>query len=102
MIRVISKIGLDQIVEIDRHHSEVEVSMDRIRGQDHVMSIIIEMTLEETISEKHKITEVKILEVGKEGIIEMTTFGRSRSRSRERQYSGNLSRNDRSSSRFES
>ena len=37
--------------------------MDTIIGKDHVMSIIIEMTLEETILEKHKITEVKSVEV---------------------------------------
>ena len=56
------------------HHSEVEVSMDRIIGEDHVMSIIIEMSLEETILEKCKITEVTILEEYIEGIIEMTTL----------------------------
>ena len=40
--------------------------MDRIIGKDHNMPIIIEMALEETILEKHKITEVKILEVDTE------------------------------------
>ena len=40
------KIGIDQIVEIEGHHSEVEVSMDKIIGEDHNMSIIIEMTLQ--------------------------------------------------------
>ena len=38
------------------------------------MSIIIEMILEETILEKCKITEVKILEVDIEGIIEKTSL----------------------------
>ena len=36
------------------------------------MSIIIEMTLKETILKDHKITEVKILEVDIEGIAETT------------------------------
>ena len=35
--------------------------MDRIIGEDNIMSIIIEMTLGETILEKNKITEVKML-----------------------------------------
>ena len=61
-------------MEIEGHHSEVVVSIERIIGEDHKMSIIIEMTLEETIIETHKITEVKILEVDIEGIIEMTTL----------------------------
>ena len=73
MIRVFIKVDIDQIVEIEGHHSEVEVSVDRIIGEDHIMSILIEMTLGETISEKHKIIEVKILEVDMEIIIEMKT-----------------------------
>ena len=49
--------------------------MDRIIGEDHDMSIIIEMTLGETIIERCKIIEVKILEVDIEIIIiEMTTL----------------------------
>ena len=48
--------------------------MDKIIGKDHFMSTIIEITLEETILEKHKITEVKILEVDIEGITEMITL----------------------------
>ena len=74
MIRVIIKIGIDQIAEAEGHHSVVEVSMDRIIGEDHAMSIIIEMILGETILEKCKITEVKILAMDIEGIIEMTTL----------------------------
>ena len=38
------------------------------------MSIIIEMTLGEIIIERFKITEVTILEVDIEGIIEITTL----------------------------
>ena len=33
MIREIVKIGIDQIVEIKGHHSEVEVNMGRIIGK---------------------------------------------------------------------
>ena len=48
--------------------------MDRIIEEDHVMSIIIEMTSEGTMLEKCRITGVKILEVDIEGITEMTTL----------------------------
>ena len=48
--------------------------MDRIIGEDHNMSIIIEMNLVVTIIERHKIIEVKILVVDIEVIIEMTTL----------------------------
>ena len=61
-------------MEIEGHHSEVEVSTDRIIGEDHNMSILIEMTLGETILGKCKIIEVKILKVDIEVIIEMTTL----------------------------
>ena len=76
MINVIIKIGIDQIVEKEGHHSEVEVSMDRTTGEDHITIIIIEMTIiiEETILEKCKTTEVKILEEDIEAIIETTTL----------------------------
>ena len=50
----------DSLVEIEGHHSKVEVNMDRIKRKDHVMSISIEMTVEETILEIGKITKVKI------------------------------------------
>ena len=48
--------------------------MDRIIGEDHNMSILMEMTLEEAILEKCKSTEVKILDVDIEVIIEVTTL----------------------------
>ena len=60
-------------MDIEGHQSGVEVSLDRITGEDHNMSIHIEITLGKTISEKHKIIEVKILEVDIEVIIETTT-----------------------------
>ena len=43
--------------------------MDKIIEEDHVMLIITEITLDETILEKHKTTENKIIEVDTEGII---------------------------------
>ena len=78
--------------------SEVELSKDRIIEEGHNMLIIIQMTLGEEILEEHEITEIKILEVNIEVIIEMTTLEEGRSRSREKQYLGNFRRNDRSSS----
>ena len=48
--------------------------MDSIIGEDHVMSITIEMTSEKTILERHKIKEITSLEVDKEGIIETIVF----------------------------
>ena len=74
MIKVLIKIDIDQIAEIEGYYSEVEVSMDRIIGKDHVISITIEMSVEETILEKCRIIEVRILEVNIEGITEMTTL----------------------------
>ena len=61
-------------MEIKGHHSEVEFSTDRIIGEDHSMPIIIEMTSGETVSENHKIIEVKLLEMDKEVLIEMNTL----------------------------
>ena len=74
MIRVIIKIDIYQIVEVEGHHSEVEVNMGRIIKEDHSMSILIEMNLGETIFKKCKAIEVKISEVDVELIIEMTTL----------------------------
>ena len=48
--------------------------MDKIIGEDHVISIIIEITFEETILEKCRVTEVRSLEQGIEEIIEMATL----------------------------
>ena len=64
VIREIIKIDIGQIVEIQEHQTEVEVSMDKIIEEDCIVTII-----EEIISEICKITEVKILEVDTEGII---------------------------------
>ena len=46
-------------MEIEQFQSEVEVNMDRIIWKDHNMSIIIKMTIGETVLEKHKITDDK-------------------------------------------
>ena len=61
------------------------------------MLIITEITLDETILEKHKIREVNT-----KGIIQNNNFGRGRSKSRDRQYSDNIRWNDKSSSRSRS
>ena len=74
MTRVIIKIDIDQIVEIEGLHSEVDVSMGRIIGEDHSVSIIIQMAVGETILEKCKITEDKTFKVDTEIIIEMKTL----------------------------
>ena len=64
MIRVIIIIGIDQIVEIGEHDSEVEVSMDRIIQEGCKMLILIGMTLEDKNLEEYRIIEVEILEEG--------------------------------------
>ena len=74
MIRVVIKIGINEIVEIEGYHSEIEVNMDRIIGEDYSMLIHKDMTLVETILEKCIITQVKISEVDIEVIIEITTL----------------------------
>ena len=74
MIREIIKIDKDQTEEIEGQHTDAEVNMDKIIEEDHIMQIIIEKTLEETILEIHKITEVTFIKVDIEGIIEMTTL----------------------------
>ena len=99
MIRGIIKIDIDWIVEIEGHHSEINISMDRIIREDHTMSIIIEMTLEETILEKHKINcRGQNFRGGYRRNYRNKNSGRGRRRPRDRQCSGNFSRNDRSSS----
>ena len=77
MMRVMIRIGIGQIVETEWHHLMVEVSMDSIIGEDYITLIIIEMTIiiEETILEKHKTIEVRILEVILEGVIEIVIVG---------------------------
>ena len=68
----------------------------KVIEEDHIISINIEMTIEDIILGIHKITEVKILEVDIEKNYRNDNFGRGRSRSRDRQYLGNFRRNDRS------
>ena len=71
MIREVIRIDIDLIVEIEGHHIEVEVSMDKIIEDDSIMSETMEMIIEEIISEIYKIIEVRILEVDTKRIIEM-------------------------------
>ena len=74
MVRVIIKIDVDKVVEIEELCLEVEVSTDRIIEKGHNMLTSIEMILEETILEECKIIEVRIFEVDIEIIIQMTTL----------------------------
>ena len=59
MIKVIIRIGTDQIVEIGECHLEVECSMDRIIEEGQNMLVIKEMTLGEEIWGKCQIIESK-------------------------------------------
>ena len=71
MVREIIKVNIGEILEIEEHQVEIEVSLDKILEDDCIMVITIEMIIEEIISEICKIIEVKILEVDTEGIMEM-------------------------------
>ena len=102
MIKIDIKVGLDQTVVIGECHIEVEVSMDKITEEGHNMIKIIEVILGKEILEECKIIEDKKVRVGYRGNFKNNNFGRGRSRSRERQYSGNCRRNYRSSSRLRS
>ena len=71
MTREMIKIDIDQIAEKEGHQAKVVISMDRVIEEDYIMSISIEMTTEGIILGIYKIIEVKILEMGTEGNIEM-------------------------------
>ena len=62
MIYEIIKLDVDQITEIGEHHIDIEVRIDKVMEEDHIIPMTIEVTIEETILEIHKITEVNILE----------------------------------------
>ena len=64
MIREITRVDADQIVVIERHYIEADVSMDKVIEEDHFMPITIEMTIEETISEISKNYRGKIFRGG--------------------------------------
>ena len=64
MIRIDTKIGIDQTVAIGECHLEVELSMDKIFEEGCSMIKIIEVILGKAILEECKIIEFKILEVG--------------------------------------
>ena len=71
MVRVISKIDIDQIVEIGKHHSELVIRPDRIIEEGTICRWMI---LGEIILEECKIIEVQILEMDMKVIIEMRTL----------------------------
>ena len=64
------------------HHSEVEVSTDRIIGEDHDVSIIMEMTSEETITEMQNYRGQNFRGGYRNNNNRNNSFGRGRSRSR--------------------
>ena len=74
IIREIIKISVGQIAEIEEHQTEIEVNVDKIIEEDCVVLIIIEMIIEEIISEICKIIEVKILDVNTKGVVETIIF----------------------------
>ena len=98
MIRELIKIDIDQIVQIEEHQIEVKVSMDKVIEEDHIMTITIEMNIEEAILEICKIIEVNIIEVDTEGIIEVIIMEEVEVCLE----TDNVRRNDRSSSRSRS
>ena len=58
MIRIIIKIGMDQIAEIVEFHLAVECSMDKIIRTDRGINTIIEMILGEMFPLLEEIIEV--------------------------------------------
>ena len=74
MTRETIRIDIGQIAGIVEHHTEVEVSMDKIIEDDCAMSITKEMIIEETTAEICKIIEVRIIEVDAEEMIETITL----------------------------
>ena len=88
IIREITKVDIDKIVEIEEHHIEVEVSRDKIIEEDHIMSINIEMNIEEIISEICKIMSQNF-RGGYSRYYRNDNYEKGRSRSRDRQYSDN-------------
>ena len=75
MVRGIIKIDTGQIMEVGEYCSVAEYNMDRITETGPGIIRIIEVILEEQISEgicdQIRIIEVKIIEVDMEEIIEM-------------------------------
>ena len=98
MIRIIIRIEIYQIVEVGECHSEVELSTDRIIEEGHSMLTIIEMIIGEEIFRGMQKYRGQNFKGGYRGNCRNDNFGRGRSSSRERQYSGNFRQNDRSSS----
>ena len=75
IIREIIKIDIGQIVEIGEYDSLVGYNMDRMTETEQGIIRTIEVSLEEEIlegiSDQIRITEVKIIEVDTEELIEM-------------------------------
>ena len=86
----IIKIDIDSIAEIEGQHSEEEVSIDKIIEVDHVMLIIIEITLRRDNFRETKNYRDQKFRGGYRRNFRNNNFERGRSWSREKQYTGNL------------
>ena len=84
MIKVDIKIGIDQTVELGECHIEVELSMDKTIEEGHNMIKIIE-NFRGTQNYRGQ-----NFRGGYRGNFRNDNFGRGRSRSREKHYSGIL------------
>ena len=97
IIREIIKIDIGQIAEIEEHQTEVEVCMGKIKEEDCVTLIIIEVTRRDNFRDMQNCTGQNF-RGGDRRNYRNGNFRRGRSRARDRQYSNNFRRNDRSSS----
>ena len=102
MVKVVIQIDIDQTARIEEHHSEVDVSMDRIIEEDNDMLIITEMDFRRDNFRDMQGYRGQNVRGGYRKNYRNVNFGRCRSRSRERQYSGNSNSSDRSSNRLRS
>ena len=72
IMKIDTKVGIDQTVVIGECHIEVELSMHKIIEEGHSMIKITEVILGKEILEKCKITDIRILEVDIEVTLGMT------------------------------
>ena len=95
------KIGIDQVVEIEEFHLVVEFSVDKTTETDQGMNKAIERNLEEETLEVRMYQNQNFRRQnnrgGYRGNYRNENYERGRRRSRERQYQGNIRRDDRSS-----
>ena len=93
MIKVSTRIDTDLTVMIEECHLGTDLGMDQNIVEDHNMLIITEITSGEEILGKHK-NRGQHYRCGCSDNYRNDNFRRGRSRSKERQYSGNFRRDD--------